>query len=126
MNSKKEAFLLFDADCGSCSRFASLVKRYCIYATIVPVPMTDAISQSLVCGAIPTSMMFRSFHLVQIDDMGKKRVSSAGDGLIRLIEYLPLGRHIAGFMSRAKQFRNMADWTYLQASRTRGSACTSS
>ena len=126
MNSKKESFLLFDSDCGSCTRFASLVKRYCIGARIVLVPMTDTRSQSLVGGAIPKSMMFRSFHLVQIDDMGKKRISSAGDGLIRMIEHLPLGRHIAGFMSRARLSRNIVDWTYLQASRIRRGTCTSS
>ena len=117
MNQTKNAYLLYDADCGPCTFFMNIVMRFA--RRIVAVSLASQLSLDLVQGILSKQELFRSFHVVE-GTSGNIQVYSAGDGLIHLLEYFPLGRKIAPIMER-RSLGNFANRIYLQATRLRSS-----
>jgi len=120
LNQNKNAYLLYDADCGPCTFFMKIVRRSA--RKIVAVSLASQLSLDLVQGILSRQELFRSFHVVEVTP-SNIQVYSAGDGLIHLLEYFPLGRKIAPIMGRMC-LGNSASRIYLQATRLR-SSCTS-
>ena len=119
MNQTKHAYLLYDSNCGPCTFFMQIVSRFA--RKIVAVSLQSQLSLDLVQDTLSKQDLFRSFHLVEVTP-GNSRIYSAGDGLIHLIEYFPLGSKIVPIMER-RSLGNFASWIYLQATRFR-SSCT--
>jgi predicted DCC family thiol-disulfide oxidoreductase YuxK len=119
---RKTAYLLYDADCGPCTLFMRIVKRFDIGRKIIPVALQVHFAADLVRGKLSDEEAFRSFHLVQVSKDGKQ-IFSAGDGLVQLLEYLPFGDRLVSVIRRVKIFGRFVDSVYLQASRIRKSSC---
>lgn len=123
---ENRAFLLYDAECGPCTRFMKAVKRLDLGARIVPIPLQNPLSFELVKSRMTRHEMMRSFHLVSPSSSinEENQVFSAGDGLIHLIPYLPLGNLIFRPVKHARKLRKLIRWTYDQCTRLRWSSRT--
>ena len=82
--------LVYDADCGPCTRFRHAVDIFDIYQKIDFISLTEADRKGLL-DKIPASMRYKSFHLIFPD---REEVKSGSDALIKLIAILPGGRVI--------------------------------
>jgi predicted DCC family thiol-disulfide oxidoreductase YuxK len=94
--------LAYDADCGPCTRFRHAVDILDIYQKIDFIPLIEADQKGLL-DKIPSSMRYKSFHLIFPNREGVKSGSRA---LIKLIEILPGGRvtsPIINYFPGAKQ-----------------------
>ena len=118
---RQESFLLYDADCGPCTRFMKAVKRADLRHKIIPVPLQSGFATSLVSRKLSRTRLKASFHLVEVSDENTE-IFSAGDGLIQLISYMPFGFILSKPVARFKKARNAVRWFYLQATRFRSAS----
>jgi predicted DCC family thiol-disulfide oxidoreductase YuxK len=83
--------LAYDADCGPCMRFRHAVDIFDIYQKIEFISLIKADQKGLL-DKIPSSMRYKSFHLIFSN---KEEVKSGYDALIKLIAILPEGRVVS-------------------------------
>lgn len=119
----KSAYLLYDSDCGVCSRFVKTIRLFDSRKRIIPVALRDQLSRDLVGNKLSREEMHASFHLVEIMNSGEKRIFSAGDGVVQLLGYLPFCTGAKSFIDRAKILRSLFGWSYLQTTRLRTASC---
>lgn len=82
--------LVYDADCGPCSRFAHVVNSLDKYEKIDFMSLTIADQEGLL-DRIPVTLRLGSFHLIAPN--GKTK--SGSEGLLELIAILPGGKVIS-------------------------------
>ena len=116
-------YLLYDSDCGPCTKFMRLVGQLDVHRRIVPVSLGDPQAAKLAGPEMSRRRLQSSFHLVEISN-GKKQVFSAGDGAIRLTKYLPLGSLSYWIVDRMKFLRNFIRRAYFQTTRIRASSAS--
>ncbi len=84
--------LVYDKDCGSCSRFKRIVKILDGHKRLDYLSLTEADEHGLL-DSVPKSRRHRSFHLIYPDG----RVLSGSAAVPELISLLPSGR-VASFL----------------------------
>lgn len=89
-SSSSKYILAYDADCGSCTRFARVVNSLDKYGKIDFMSLIIADQEGLL-DRIPATLRFRSFHLIAPNGETK----SGSDGLLELIAILPGGKVIS-------------------------------
>lgn len=82
--------MIYDADCGPCSRFKGIISILDTYKRIDFISMIEANNAGYL-NRIPQSLRFKSFHLIS----PAGQIRSGEDALIDLIEILPVGRTIS-------------------------------
>lgn len=88
--------LVYDSDCGSCTRFRRIVGFLDTRGRLDFLPLTDADREG-VLDSIPRGRRHRSFHLVS----PAGRVSSGAAAVPELIRLLPAGRVISKLLKSA-------------------------
>jgi predicted DCC family thiol-disulfide oxidoreductase YuxK len=111
------AYLLYDADCGPCTRFKKLVKDLDLMHKIKPVPLQRRLAYQLVQTRMTREDMMRSMHIVYLDprSVGYKdesRIFTGGDALMELIRLLPVGTLLYRPMKRHWFLRKFVRRTY--------------
>ena len=114
-------YLLYDSDCGPCTRFMRVAKVLDLHGELIPVSIHAKQAQRLVRGNLSPNRLKSSFHIVEITNSGSK-IYSAGDGLVRLTRYAPGGKITFAAVSRIKFFRQVLRWTYYQGTRLRAAS----
>lgn len=104
--------MVYDADCGPCARFKNVISILDRQKRIDFMSLMEADSLGLL-GPIPSSLRFKSFHL--ISPTGKVR--SGEDALIDLIELLPGGRTISKIIVSTPYGVHLTKSVYSQFSR---------
>ncbi|MDQ3882568.1 MAG: DUF393 domain-containing protein [Thermoproteota archaeon] len=105
--------LVYDADCGPCTRFRHAVDIFDIYQKIDFISLTEADRKGLL-DKIPTSMRYKSFHLIFPD---REEVKSGSDALIKLIAILPGGRVISPIINYLPGGKQIVHSVYTKFSR---------
>lgn len=113
-----EAYLLYDSDCGPCTRFMKLSKLLDFENALIPVSLHSEFASNLVRQKMSEEQVKKSFHIVLQQSDGKQ-VFSAGDGLIELLRFLPFGKAINRVFWRIKSLRDFAHLFYFLATRFR-------
>ncbi|MDQ3807151.1 MAG: DUF393 domain-containing protein [Thermoproteota archaeon] len=104
--------LVYDADCGPCTRFRHAVDIFDIYQKIDFISLTEADRKGLL-DKIPASMRYKSFHLIFPD----REVKSGSDALIKLIAILPGGRVISPIINYLPGGKQIVHSVYTKFSR---------
>jgi predicted DCC family thiol-disulfide oxidoreductase YuxK len=113
--------LAYDADCGPCTRFRHAVDIFDIYQKIDFISLTEADQKGLL-DKIPTSMRYKSFHLIFPD---REEVKSGSDALIKLIAILPGGRIISPIINYLPGGKHIVHFVYTKFSRLHdGGSCS--
>jgi predicted DCC family thiol-disulfide oxidoreductase YuxK len=105
--------LVYDADCGPCTRFSHAVDILDKYEKIDFISLTKADQKGLL-DKIPTSMRYKSFHLIFPD---REEVKSGSDALIKLVEILPGGRVISPIINYFPGGKQIVHFVYTKFSR---------
>ncbi|MBD0360847.1 MAG: DUF393 domain-containing protein [Nitrososphaeraceae archaeon] len=105
--------LVYDADCGPCTRFRHAVDIFDIYQKIDFISLTEADRKGLL-DKIPTSLRYKSFHLIFPD---REEVKSGSDALIKLIAILPGGRVISPIINYLPGGKQIVHSVYTKFSR---------
>ncbi len=110
-------YLLYDADCGPCTRFKNLVIRLDIDHKLVPIPMKSEFAYDLVRGRETRAEMMQAFHIVLTDasvadGAEQNDIFSAGDALIQLTRLLPLGSITYWAIAHFRPLRSFIRWLY--------------
>jgi predicted DCC family thiol-disulfide oxidoreductase YuxK len=105
--------LVYDADCGPCTRFRHAVDIFDIYQKIDFISLTEADRKGLL-DKIPASMRYKSFHLIFPD---REEVKSGSDALIKLIAILPGGRVISPIINYLPGGKQIVHSVYTKFSR---------
>jgi hypothetical protein len=85
---------------------------------LTPVSIWSPTAEDLVRGILSTNRLKSSFHIVEVQGCNI-RVFSAGDGLVRLMRYMPAGVVAFAIVSRVKILRQAVRWSYFQMTRLR-------
>jgi predicted DCC family thiol-disulfide oxidoreductase YuxK len=104
--------LLYDADCGMCTKFRNTVDFLDSYRNIGFMSI-DRAEQIGMLDALPDALRHRSFHIVLPD----KRVESGSEALPTLIRLLPSGRLISKMVKSAPIGRWMLGFLYSAVAR---------
>jgi|SRR5215217_2026859 len=111
--------LAYDADCGSCTRFAHVVDILDKYEKIDFIPITIADQQGLL-DRISAPLRYKSFHL--ISPTGEPK--SGSDALLELIAILPGGMIISTIINRLPGGKLIVRFIYNRFSKLHGrSSC---
>jgi predicted DCC family thiol-disulfide oxidoreductase YuxK len=111
--------LAYDADCGSCTRFAHVVDILDKYEKIDFIPITIADQQGLL-DRISAPLRYKSFHL--ISPTGEPK--SGSDALLELIATLPGGMIISTIINRLPGGKLIVRFIYNRFSKLHGrSSC---
>lgn len=81
--------MVYDADCGPCTRFKNVVDILDKYEKIDFISLTEADQKGLL-DKIPVPLRYKSFHLIFPNGEAK----SGSDALLQLIAILPGGKRI--------------------------------
>jgi predicted DCC family thiol-disulfide oxidoreductase YuxK len=109
--------LVYDADCGPCTRFKDAISILDRHKRIDFFPLIEADRIGFL-NQIPQSIRFKSFHL--ISPTGKIR--SGENAVIDLIELLPLGHTISKIIVSAPYGIQMIKFIYSKLSRLHDSS----
>jgi predicted DCC family thiol-disulfide oxidoreductase YuxK len=114
--------LVYDADCGPCTRFRRAVDVLDIYQRIDFISLNQA-DQKGILDTITASMRYKSFHLI----LPNREVKSGSDALINLIAILPGGRIISPIIDHFPGGKQVVHFIYTKLSRLhdRGSCSVS-
>lgn len=104
--------LVYDADCGPCTRFKDAISFLNRRKRIDFIPLIEADRNGLL-NQIPQSLRFKSFHL--ISPAGEIR--SGEDAVIDLIKLLPVGNTISKIIVSAPFGIQMIKFIYSKLSR---------
>ena len=118
-SSSSKYILAYDADCGSCTRFAHLVNSLDKYEKIDFMSLTIADQEGLL-DRIPVTLRFRSFHLIAPNGDTK----SGSEGLLELIAILPGGKVISQIINHVPAGKLIVRFIYNRFSKLHGrSSC---
>ena len=112
------AYLLYDADCGPCTRFKNLIIRLDITHKIIPLPLESDLAYALVRSEETREEMMQAFHIVYNTSspigasQQQNRIFRAGDALIQLIRLLPLGSSAYWVIVHFAPLRRLIQWSY--------------
>jgi predicted DCC family thiol-disulfide oxidoreductase YuxK len=115
---KVVAFLLYDDECGPCTRFKNVVVRLDIKHKLIPIPLESNLAYELVRSEETREEMMQAFHIVYstasqiVDGEQQDRIFRAGDALIQLIRLLPLGSIAYWVIARFSPLRKLIQWLY--------------
>ena len=112
MADSMSALLLYDADCGACTRFKKAMDFLDAHERIGFMSI-DRAEQIGLLNAIPDARRHRSFHMVLADG----RLESGATALPSLIGLLPCGRFIAKMVCSAPKGLSVLAFVYSTASR---------
>lgn len=119
------AYLLYDADCGPCTRFKNIIVRLDPKHRLIPIPLQSGTAYELVRSEMTRAEMMRAVHIVystsrSIEPTGERgRVFNAGDALIQLIRLLPLGSYAYWVAVHFRPFRTLIRWLYYRVAELR-------
>ena len=120
MRNEPSTFLLYDSDCGPCTKFMHVVKRLDVKDKLDPVDLNSSFAAELVKNRLTRDELVSSFHLViRQEPQEDAQVFSAGSGLIQLLRYLPCGNLSFPLVRRFRPTRSCVRWIYKQATRLR-------
>jgi predicted DCC family thiol-disulfide oxidoreductase YuxK len=105
--------LAYDADCGPCTRFRHAVDILDKYEKIDFISLTKADQKGLL-DKVPTSMRYKSFHLIFPNSQG---VKSGSDALIKLVAILPGGRVISPIINYFPGAKQIVHFIYTKFSK---------
>ena len=105
--------LAYDADCGPCTRFRHAVDILDKYEKIDFISLTKADQKGLL-DKVPTSMRYKSFHLIFPNRQG---VKSGSDALIKLVTILPGGRVISPIINYFPGAKQIVHFIYTKFSK---------
>jgi predicted DCC family thiol-disulfide oxidoreductase YuxK len=118
-SSSSKYILAYDADCGSCTRFAHVVDILDKYEKIDFIPIAIADQQGLL-DRISAPLRYKSFHL--ISPTGEPK--SGSDALLELIAILPGGMIISAIINRLPGGKLIVRFIYNRFSKLHGrSSC---
>jgi predicted DCC family thiol-disulfide oxidoreductase YuxK len=118
-SSSSKYILAYDADCGSCTRFAHVVDILDKYEKIDFIPIAIADQQGLL-DRISAPLRYKSFHL--ISPTGEPK--SGSDALLELIAILPGGMIISTIINRLPGGKLIVRFIYNRFSKLHGrSSC---
>jgi predicted DCC family thiol-disulfide oxidoreductase YuxK len=109
--------MVYDADCGPCTRFKDAISFLDRHKRIDFISLIEADRIGFL-NQIPQSLRFKSFHL--ISPAGEIR--SGEDALINLIELLPIGHTISKIIVSAPCGIQMIKFIYSKFSRLHDSS----
>jgi predicted DCC family thiol-disulfide oxidoreductase YuxK len=120
MPSTSRHILVYDAECGPCSKFKRALDWLDKYNRLDYVSLTSADEIGLL-DSIPISRRHRSFHLISPEG-----ISSGSEALPRLISLLPLGKFAASVVRRVPHGLYVMAFLYDTAARLHDvGACSS-
>ncbi len=112
--------LAYDADCGPCTRFSRVVNILDRYKKIDFISLTKA-DQKALLDKIPTSLRYKSFHLI----LPNREVKSGSVALLELITILPGGRIASPIINYLPGGKRIVHFIYARASKLHdGSSCS--
>jgi len=112
--------MAYDADCGSCTKFKSLVAFLDSYRRIEPISLTKADKLGLLEN-IPQALRYNSFHLISPSG----NIESGAEAFPTLIGLLPSGGPISKLIMLAPGGRGIVRFAYSVFSRLHDTmACT--
>ena len=100
----RRLLVLYDADCGICSRSARLLRRLDHGRHLRLMPLQDA---GEIADAPPAEVLLDAMHVRD----GRGRWTVAGAAWIRIAEEIPLLRPLA-IVARLPLFGRFVEWTY--------------
>ena len=112
------AYLLYDSDCGPCTRFKNFVIRLDIAHKLIPIPQQNSLAYELVRSQETRAEMMQAFHIVYTNGPPilareqRELIYSAGDALIQLIRLLPLGTVAYWVVTHFSPLRRLIQWSY--------------
>lgn len=111
------AYLLYDADCGPCTRFRNLVVRLDVRHKLIPIQLQSALAFDLVRSQMTKAEMMQAFHIVygrtsMVPSGERERIFNAGDALMQLTRLLPLGSYIYWIVAHFSPLRTFIRWLY--------------
>ncbi len=109
--------LVYDSDCGPCTKFKRLVDFLDAYHTIDFVTLIDANERGLL-DSIPESNRFNSFHLISPNG----EIQSGSEALYDLIGLFPLGHHVSKLIVLLPGGKRMTRFLYYTLSRLRSAS----
>ncbi len=111
MSEERRLLVLYDADCGICSRSASLLRRLDRAGHVRLLPLQAARE---IADAPPVEVLLGAMHVRDPDG----RWILAGAAWTRIAEEVPLPRPIAN-VARMPVFSGLVEWTYARVARNR-------
>ena len=112
--------LVYDKDCGNCTRFKRIVNRLDAHKRLDYLSLVEADEHGLL-DPVPRSMRHRSFHLIYPGG----RVISGSAAVPELISLLPSGRAASLFIRKAPGGREIVNLIYSMFSRLHDSGSCS-
>ncbi len=112
------AYLLYDADCGPCTRFKNLIVRLDITHKLMPISLRSSLAYELVRSEETREEMMQAFHIVYntrspiVASERQDRIFIAGDALVQLIHLLPLGSVAYWVITYFGPLRRLIQWFY--------------
>lgn len=112
------AYLLYDDDCGPCTRFKNIVVNLDISRKLTPIPLSSKLAYELVRTKETREEMMQAFHIVYSGlspitrGDSQARIFSAGEALIQLIRLLPLGAVTFWVIAHFQPLRSFIVWLY--------------
>ncbi len=104
--------LVYDANCGPCSRFKRIIDWFDIYDHLKYLSLMDADERGFL-DSIPKDRRHTSFHLI----FRGGRIESGSNAIPYLAALLPLGREVSFLIRTAPLGRRMIDFVYSTLSR---------
>jgi predicted DCC family thiol-disulfide oxidoreductase YuxK len=111
LHTDRRLLVLYDADCGICSRSASLLRRLDRAGRLHLMPLQDA---GEIADAPPVEALLDAIHVRDADG----RWSAAGTAAIRIAAEVPLLRSLA-VAARFAPIRVLVEWTYMRVAANR-------
>lgn len=108
----EEHLLVYDADCGPCSKFKNGIDWFDRYNRLRYISLIDADEQGLL-NSVPKSRRHKSFHLVSPED----EVSSGANAIPVLLALLPLGGFTTSLILRFQLGQRILNCVYSTLSR---------
>ena len=108
----EQGLLVYDADCGSCSKFRKAVDLLDKYDNLRFISLVDAEDKGLL-NSIPTWRRRKSFHLISPGD----QISSGADAIPVLMDMLPLGRFASSLILKFPLGLHIVNLVYSTLSR---------
>ncbi len=111
-SSSSRYILVYDADCGPCTRFAHVVDILDKEEKIDFISLVKADERGLLDN-VPTPLRYKSFHLIA----GKVEIKSGSEALLELIRILPGGKVIFPLINYFPAGKQIVGYTYNRFSR---------
>ncbi len=117
-SSERRSILVYDADCGPCTRFKRLISLLNVESKIVFVSLRDADRRNLL-DSVPMDLRYQSMHFVMTD----RSVLSGSEAVPSILASLPGGTVLSGLLKQNRLGRKLTAAGYAAAARLRGRSC---